>query len=95
MIDLEEFLASSGIDTPVLERWIEREWLIVDRWRTGYYLTETDTARAILIHSLQGDLGVNDEGIDIVLHLIDQLHGLRQALANLQDALNEAGEKKR
>ena len=35
-----------------------------------------------LIHDLQHDLGVNREGIGIILNLLDQLHGLRQALAS-------------
>ena len=30
---------------------------------------------------LQRDLGVNREGIGIILNLLDQVHGLRQALA--------------
>ena len=29
-------------------------------------------------------LGVNDEGVDVILHLVDQLHGLRRALEQAQ-----------
>ena len=43
--------------------------------------TEADLARAQLIRDLQHDLGVNREGIGIILNLLDQVHGLRQALA--------------
>ena len=40
-----------------------------------------DLARANLIHDLKHNMGVNDEGLDVILHLIDQMHGLRRALA--------------
>jgi len=50
-------------------------------------LTDLDAARARFIRELRGDFGVNDEGIDIVLHLVDQLHGMRQALGELRAEL--------
>lgn len=84
MIDLEEFLARSGIELRSLEQWIDRDWLIAERRSATILLTEVDAARARLIHDLKGDLGVNDEGIEIVLHLVDQLHGLRQALEQIR-----------
>jgi chaperone modulatory protein CbpM len=45
--------------------------------------SDIDVARARLIQDLKSDFGVNDEGVDVVLHLMDQLHGLRRALAQL------------
>jgi chaperone modulatory protein CbpM len=45
--------------------------------------SDIDVARAHLIRDLKGDFGVNDEGVDIILHLVDQLHGLRRALGQL------------
>jgi len=46
-------------------------------------LREIDVARARLIRDMQVDLGVNDEGVDIALHLIDQIHELRRTMAGL------------
>ena len=43
--------------------------------------------RARLIQDLKTDLGVNDEGVDVILHLLDQLHGLRRALDQLHKDL--------
>ncbi len=43
--------------------------------------TEADLARARLIRELKRDFGVNDEGIGVILNLLDQVHGLRGALA--------------
>lgn len=91
MIDIEEFLARSGIELRSLEGWIEREWLLVERRETTIVLTDMDAARARFIQDLKKDFGVNDEGVEIALHLLDQVHGLRQALAQL----HEAGEAER
>ena len=133
MIDLEQFLAESGIDGVVLERWYAREWIVAARGvlapvdaagrsaasgsgasratsgsgtsratpgsgaaraaddvaaRMGEprsEISDIDAARAVFIRDLQGDFGVNDEGIELVLHLVDQVHGLRRALAVLRD----------
>ena len=51
----------------------------------GLTFSDMDIARARLIKPLQTEFGVNDEGVDIVLHLMDQLHGLRHVLAELRD----------
>lgn len=40
-------------------------------------LDEEDLARIMLIKELQENLGVNDEGVPIILYLVDQLHHLR------------------
>lgn len=93
MIDVEEFLALSGIELGSLEGWIEREWLLVERREATIILTDTDAARARFIHDLKKDFGVNDEGVEIVLHLLDQVHGLRQALSRLHEA-GEADRRK-
>jgi chaperone modulatory protein CbpM len=33
---------------------------------------------------------VKDEGIDVILHLVDQLHGLRHALAQLHQEVRRS-----
>lgn len=85
-IDLEEFLVRSGIDMRTMEQWITREWIIHPQTDGRFGIPEIDAARAIFIHDLKNDFGVNDEGIEIVLHLVDQLHGLRRALLALRAA---------
>ena len=42
----------------------------------NFLLDEEDIARIQLILELKKDLGVNDEGVPIILHLIDQLNHL-------------------
>jgi chaperone modulatory protein CbpM len=43
----------------------------------NFQYSEADLARARLIQDLRMDFGVNDEGVSIILHLLDQLYGLR------------------
>ena len=78
----EQFLATSGVEVHKLEFWLAQEWLIPEPSDAGF--TEREVARARLIRDLEGDFGVNDEGIDIILHLVDQLHGMRRAFTQLR-----------
>lgn len=91
MIDIDEFLARSGIDARALEDWIDREWLLPQRRSPTLLMTEIDAARAHFIRDLKADFGVNDEGVEIVLHLVDQIHGLRHAVARIRAEVRLAG----
>ena len=81
-ISRSDFLMRMKLDEVTLEVWMVEEWLRPQRSEDDVSFTEADLARARLIHDLQHDLGVNREGIGIILNLLDQLHGLRQALAS-------------
>ena len=49
--------------------------------------SDVDLARAQLIRDL-GELGVNDDGIPVILDLVDQLHGLRRMLRDLLSTIH-------
>lgn len=49
--------------------------------------SEIDVARARLIRDLQVDLGVNDEGVGVILNLVNQLYGMRRTLMELRHAV--------
>jgi chaperone modulatory protein CbpM len=85
----ERFLAVSGAKVQRLEIWLEQEWLIPETTEAGPGFTAREVARARLIQDLEGDFGVNDEGIDIILHLVDQIHGMRRAFAGLRIDLGD------
>jgi chaperone modulatory protein CbpM len=85
----QEFLISSGLQVQTLEFWIEQQWLIPEETSSGVSFSDRDIARAKLIQDLKGDFGVNDEGIDVVLHLVDQLHGLRRVLRQLHAGMGD------
>jgi chaperone modulatory protein CbpM len=87
IMNRQEFLASMDLQGQTLELWLEQRWLIPDRTSAEMTFADTDVARAHLIRDLKGDFGVNDEGIDVILHLVDQLHGLRRALEQLHKDL--------
>ena len=79
----EEFRVRCGLETTVLEVWLEQSWLVPDAGAPEPVFSEIDVARVHLIRDLQGDMGVNDQGVDVILHLVDQLHGLRRVVAQL------------
>ena len=87
----QEFLSSSGIQVQVLELWLEQRWLIPEEAEAGLLFSEIELARAHLIRQLKDDLGANDEGIDVILHLVDQLHGVRRVLAELRIEMSKGG----
>jgi chaperone modulatory protein CbpM len=79
----QAFLNSAGLRIEMLDFWIGQQWLIPEETADGVAFSDVDLARARFIRDLKGDLGVNDEGVDVILHLVDQLHGLRRALEEL------------
>lgn len=83
IMNKQEFLTSAGLQAQTLELWLDQQWLIPDQTSDKMMFSDTDVARAHLIRDLKGDFGVNDEGVDVILHLVDQLHGLRGAFEQL------------
>ena len=69
--------------------WIKEEWLLPREDATGQEFSEVDIARAYLIKDLKQDFGVNDEGIGVILNLIDQIHGLRRRLQDLLQTVRD------
>jgi chaperone modulatory protein CbpM len=84
-----DFLERARLDRQTLDVWIEEEWLIPTRSATELAFSEVDLARAELIRDLTRDLGVNDAGVGVILNLVDQVHGLRKALADVLRSMRE------
>jgi chaperone modulatory protein CbpM len=72
-------------DEDMLRSWAAAGWISIEESEVGGPLSEADEARCNLICDLQHDIGVNDEGIDVILNLLDQIHGLRRALRETLD----------
>jgi chaperone modulatory protein CbpM len=87
MLETREFLLHAQLTSDVVETWIEAGWLRPQRSDQGTAFSEIDLARAQLIRDLKDDFGVNDDGVAIILDLIDQLHGLRRTLRDLCEAV--------
>ena len=92
-ISKEEFLSLSGVGHETLNAWIENEWLIPSGSSVELSFSEIDIARAQLIRDLQMDFGVNDEGVGVILNLVDQLYGMRRTLMELRHAVGTASEQ--
>ena len=90
MITRQEFLVQARIEVTVLETWVEAGWIVPQRQGEDLAFAEVDLARARLIRELGNDLGVNPEGISIVLDLLDQVHGLRRTVRTLAQELRSA-----
>ena len=88
-ISKPDFLERARLDRETLEVWIQEEWLIPCGTSNEVAFSEMDLARAKLIRDLKSDLGVNDEGVGVILNLLDQMHGLRRALAELLQSTRE------
>jgi chaperone modulatory protein CbpM len=89
MIDEREFLERAHIDRTTLEIWVREEWLAPSGAPAERAFSEMDVARAELIRDLKHNMGVNDAGLDVILHLIDQMHGLRRALSEALVSMRE------
>lgn len=83
-METQEFIGRSHLDTRTLSAWVEAEWLVPVASKTSFQFSEADLARARLITDLKANFGVNDEGIAIILHLLDQLYGLRCLVRDIQ-----------
>ena len=80
----QEFLSLSGIEHETLNTWIEEEWLVPGGSSVELSFSEIDIARVQLIRDLQTDFGVNDEGVGVILNLVDQLYGMRRTLLEIR-----------
>lgn len=92
-METHEFLLHARLDTEALDAWIEAGWVVPRRETEAQRFAEIDVARAQLIRELQENCGVNDEGIGVILDLLDQVHGLRRVLRSVLSALNAQPEE--
>ena len=87
MITVQEFLIRARLEHQSLEAWITAGWLVPPQTEPELMFSDVDIARAQLIRDLREDLGVNEEGVSVILHLLDQMHGLRRTMQDLLDEM--------
>lgn len=88
-MDDREFRLCLKIDRTVLDIWIEQGWLVPERAPEGRRFHEAEVARGQLILDLTRNMGVNEAGVDIVMDLLDQIHGLRGTMRALVAAIEQ------
>jgi chaperone modulatory protein CbpM len=89
----QEFLVLAGVDHDALEGWLEEQWLMPRVSAEELCFSDIDLARARFIRELTVGLGVNCEGVGVILKLVDQLHGIRFAMAEMREALRTDPER--
>jgi chaperone modulatory protein CbpM len=87
MITIEEFLIRMRLERQSLEAWVAAGWIVPPQTDPELMFADVDLARAQLIRDLREDFGVNDEGVSVILHLVDQMHGLRRSMQELLDEM--------
>jgi chaperone modulatory protein CbpM len=80
------FIFHARIDADELESWCAEGWLLPCETESGREFSDVDLARAHFIRDLL-NLGVNREGVPVVLDLVDQIHGLRRVARDLLDTI--------
>ena len=97
----EVLVVVSGLSAERLTTCVTQRWVRPRQSETGAVYDETDVARLRLILELTEDFEVNDEGIPLILNLIDEATTLRHHLRALcsavgsqrQDVLDEVLER--
>jgi len=89
MMEEKEVLGCfAGLQRETLHIWVARGWVMPERSQRGYQFREIDIARVGLIYEFSTDLELDEDAMDVVLSLLDQVHGLRNELRCLADAVN-------
>jgi chaperone modulatory protein CbpM len=92
-MDDREFRQSLHIDVTVLDVWVEQGWLVPDTSGQGRAFRDADIARGRLILDLIETMGLNEAGVDVVMELVDQVHGLRGTLRDLVDGIHAQSDE--
>ena len=93
MFDREMFLLQAKLSAQDFDLFVEAGWIAVRESGQGF--TESELGRVGLIRSLREQCGVNDEGVDVALRLLDQLHGARRALQQMAAVIRALPEPMR
>lgn len=84
--DLVEMIDQLQAD--MLDRWIALGWVIPVAGATGATFDAADVARVRLICDLVYDFEVGEEGVPVILSLLDQLHDARRMLRVIGAAID-------
>src|SRR5258707_5362995 len=91
MISVQEFLIRARLEHRSLEAWISAGWLVPPQTEPELMFSDVDIARAQFIRDLRDDFGVNDEAVSVILHIVDQMHGLRRGMHGLLNDMHARG----
>ena len=94
MITLEEMLEvlNHRPDRTTLEVYISRAWVRPAGRKRAWRFEAIDIERVRLVYSLHHEMNLGEDAMDIVLHLLDQVYGLREQMRRLHYALERQPE---
>ena len=90
MTTLDDLLRMhGGLSIVNVERWVARGLLRPTGDADSWTFETIDVARTQLLVELTGDLGIDDEAVEMVIDLVDQVHTLRGQLDLIGRAIAE------
>lgn len=84
-----------GVAPADVADWIARGWVQPRGEKPDWVFAEIDVARVRLVRDLRSDAGIEAESLALVLSLLDQVYGLRQAMHTMLEAIEEQPESVR
>ena len=87
MMEMREFLVRARVETDVLRSWVATGWIIPEDTEGRWTFRDIDLGRAQLIQDLERDFGVNDEGVVLILDLVDRMSAMRRTIGHLAMAI--------
>lgn len=82
----------SGLKRAELRRWVTAGWVAPQRQEGEPNFREIDVARLQMIVHIRRDMRIAEEGMPLVLSLVDQVYGLRNELRRLAEAIEAQPE---
>ncbi len=79
-VTIQEASETCGLAYEEIIHFIQEEWIKPFEKEA---LDDEDVTRIRLIHDLIENLGVNEESVPIILHLIDQIHALQMRMKDI------------
>ena len=84
--------AVSGLRRAELRRWVAAGWVAPQRRDGEPSFRQIDVARLQMIVQVRRDMQIAEEGMPLVLSLVDQVYGLRNELRRLAEAIEAQPE---
>lgn len=85
---LDELLARhAGLEHHEVRGWIAEGWVRPERAGDTWNFAAVDVARVELILEIRREFAIAEEGLPLVLSLLDQVYALRRQMGRLCDAL--------
>ena len=82
-----------SVSSRQLRLWVSQEWVRPARSDEALAFNNADLARIQMLDMLHNQLELGDEAIPVILSLIDQIHGLREQMRIVSEAIAEQPER--